>query len=64
MGFVDISGQVDVFQYWPHGGSDVDTLKFVPDLATATYHSDGGPVNVRTFFERGGAVQALFRATP
>lgn len=57
MGYVEINGQVDVFQYWPHGASDVDTLKFIPDLSTATYYSDSAPVKVGAFFERGGTFQ-------
>lgn len=57
MGFVEIAGKVDVFQYWPNGASDVDTVRFIPDLATATYFSDGAPVNVTAFFERGGSFQ-------
>jgi endonuclease YncB( thermonuclease family) len=58
VGHVEISGQVDVFQYWPHGASDVDTLKFIPDLTSATYHSDGSQVRVDAFFEDGGTFQA------
>lgn len=57
MGYVEIMGKVDIFQYWPNGSSDVDTVRFVPDLATATYFSDNPPINVRTFFERGGTFQ-------
>ncbi len=57
MGDVEISGKVDVFQYWPNGSSDVDTVRFLPDLTTATYHSDNPSVNVQTFFERGGTFQ-------
>ncbi|MES0041881.1 hypothetical protein [Mesorhizobium sp. M0091] len=57
MGIVDIQGKVDVFQYWPHGSSDVDTLKFIPDLASAQYVGDGASTNVGAFFERGGTFQ-------
>ncbi|WEX87766.1 thermonuclease family protein [Sinorhizobium garamanticum] len=57
MGYVEITGHVDIFQYWPHGASDVDTLKFIPDLTTATYFSDGVTLKVGTFFERGGTFQ-------
>lgn len=57
MGFVQISGKVDVFQYWPHDASDVDTLKFIPDLSSATYFSDSPPVNVGAFFQDGGIFQ-------
>uniref|UniRef100_UPI003F49567E hypothetical protein n=1 Tax=Ensifer adhaerens TaxID=106592 RepID=UPI003F49567E len=57
MGFVEIAGKVDVFQYWPNGASDVDTVRFIPDLATAEYVHGGGRVNVGAFFERGGTFQ-------
>ncbi|MES0068478.1 hypothetical protein NKJ73_22060 [Mesorhizobium sp. M0074] len=57
MGYVEILGEVDVFQYWPHGVSDVDTLKFIPDLTTATYLSDSAPVKVGAYFEHGGSFQ-------
>jgi hypothetical protein len=54
MGFVEIGGKVDVFQYWPHGASDVDTLKFIPDPDSATYFSAAGSTKVWAFFENGG----------
>lgn len=54
MGLVEIDGKVDVFQYWPNGGSDVDTLKFVPDFPSARYHGDGGSADVAAFFQKGG----------
>ncbi|TIW68546.1 MAG: hypothetical protein E5V60_04515 [Mesorhizobium sp.] len=57
MGFVDILGTVDIFQYWPHGPSDVDTLKFNPDLASAQYFANGTTTSVGAFFERGGTFQ-------
>src|SRR5262245_49032906 len=57
MGFVEIAGKVDVFQYWPHGVSDVDTLKFIPDPDSATYFSDAGSTKVWAFFESGGTFQ-------
>jgi len=57
LGYVEMSGQVDVFQYWPHGASDVDTLKFIPDMTSATFFSDSAPVNISTFLERGGTFQ-------
>ena len=57
MGFVEISGKVDIFQYWPHGESDVDTLQFIPDLTTATYVSDTAPANVAAYFTEGGTFQ-------
>ena len=57
MGFVEIPGKVDVFQYWPDGSSDVDTLKFIPDLASAKYFSDAASTNVAAFFEKGGTFQ-------
>lgn len=57
MGLVEIAGKVDVFQYWPHGPSDVDTLRFKPDLASAQYVTNGTSVNVGAFFERGGIFQ-------
>lgn len=54
MGKVEIRGTVDVFQYWPHGASDVDTVKFRPDLSTAVFLADGVSVPVGAFFEVGG----------
>lgn len=57
MGFVEIAGKVDVFQYWPHGISDVDTVRFAPDLASATYFTDSTSVKVGAFFEKGGTFQ-------
>jgi hypothetical protein len=58
MGFVEIQGKVDVFQYWPHGASDVDTVRFIPDLTSATYVGDSGSAKVGAFFEKGGTFQA------
>jgi hypothetical protein len=57
MGFVDIQGKVDVFQYWPNGASDVDTVRFIPDLMSATYVADGASAKVGAFFEKGGTFQ-------
>jgi hypothetical protein len=57
MGFVEIGGKVDVFQYWPHGASDVDTLKFVPIPESATYTSGAVSTKVWPFFEHGGTFQ-------
>lgn len=57
MGHVEIPGKVDVFQYWPHGPSDVDTLKFIPDLASARYFANGASTSVGAFFESGGTFQ-------
>jgi hypothetical protein len=57
MGFVEIAGKVDVFQYWPNGASDVDTLRFIADPSSATYVSDAGSTKVWAFFENGGTFQ-------
>jgi len=57
MGFVEIPGKVDVFQYWPHGTSDVDTLKFVPNLTMARYFANGSHFDVGAYFARGGTFQ-------
>lgn len=57
MGQVEIRGKVDIFQYWPNGASDVDTLQFVPDMPTAEYVSDGKRVPVAAFFQNGGNFQ-------
>jgi hypothetical protein len=57
MGFVEIAGKVDVFQYWPHGASDVDTLKFIADPNSAIHSSGAGSTKVWAFFEKGGTFQ-------
>src|SRR5262245_37929088 len=57
MGFVEIAGKVDVFQYWPHDASDVDTLKFIPNPNAAVYISDAGSTQVWAFFANGGTFQ-------
>jgi hypothetical protein len=54
MGYVEVQGTVDLKQFWPHGGSDADTVKFIPDLTTAFWVNGLTRIAVGDQFKIGG----------